>query len=154
MTEIATPPAHRVSAAVSDARTALAGVAGAPVWSMDADQTQQTLADIEAHEAQTAALKARLLRHAESIELPAASGARSAANWLARRHRLTRRESNRQGFLAEALDRRPHVAAAMEEGRVNREQADAILRGLDALPADLDADLAVRAEQHLIELAK
>ena len=41
----------------------------------------------------------------------------------------------------------------MAGGRVNPEQAEAILRGLDSLPADLASDLKVRAEEHLIGLA-
>jgi hypothetical protein len=154
MTEIATPPVHRVSAAVTAARAAMAGARDLPVWSMTADQTKEALAEIEAHEAQTAALKSRLLRHAESIDLPAENGARSAADWLARRHRLTRREAHRQRFLAKALGIHAHVEAALEEGRVNLEQAHAILRGLEALPEGLDADLKARAEIHLVELAR
>ena len=71
MTEIATPPLHRVSAAVTGARASLTEVVGVPVWSMGAVQTKATLADLEATEAQIAALKGRLLRHAESIDLVA-----------------------------------------------------------------------------------
>jgi hypothetical protein len=36
---------------------------------------------------------------------------------------------------------------------VNAEQAQVILRALTDLPADLDPDLATRAEAHLLELA-
>lgn len=36
---------------------------------------------------------------------------------------------------------------------MNFEQAEAILRGLATLPGDLDPDLTVKAEEHLIELA-
>ena len=120
---------------------------------MTAQQTARTLAEVEAHEAQTAVLKSRLLRHAESIELPADDGARSAANWLAREHRLTRREAHRQRFIAAALETHPHVEAAMGDGRVNLEQAHALLRGLATLPEDLDEALVEKAELHLVELA-
>jgi hypothetical protein len=154
MSEIATPPVHRVSAAVSCARTAFADVSGAPVWSMSAGQTKQTLTELEAHEAQTAALKSRLIRHAESIDLPAENGSRSVASWLARRHRLSRREAQRQGFVAAALGSHPLVEAAMDQGRLRVEQAHAILRGLDNLPEALDPGLKVKAEEHLIELAQ
>ena len=145
---------HPVATAVASARAALGEVAGAPVWSMTSEETKQALAEIEAHEAQTSALKSRLLRHAESIDLPAETGARSSANWLAHRHRLTRREGHRQRFLADALAVHPAVETAMDEGRVNLEQAHAILRGLATLPDDLDCDLKVKAEEHLIELAR
>ena len=121
---------------------------------MTAEQTAKTLVEVEAHEAQTAALKSRLLRHAESIDLPAATGAASVANMLAHRHRLTRREAHRQRFLAEALETHRHVEAALDEGRVNLEQCHAIVRGLASLPDDLDEALAEKAELHLIELAR
>ena len=153
MTALAHHP-HPVTAAVSSARAALSGVTGVPVWSMTGEQTKQTLVEVEALEAQLAAAKSRLLRHAESIDLPGESGARSSANWLARRHRLTRREAHRQLFLADALETHALVAAAMDQGRVNHEQAHAILRGLATLPEDLDPELVVRAEDHLIGLAK
>jgi hypothetical protein len=153
MTALAQHP-HPVLTAVSSVRAELAGARDLPVWSMTADQTKAALADVEAHEAQTAALKSRLLRHAESIDLPAEHGARSAANWLAQRHKLTRRESHRQRFLADALARHPAVEQAMDEGRVNLEQAHAILRGLQALPENLDAELKARADTHLVGLAK
>ncbi len=145
---------HPVAVAVASARAVLGEVAGVPVWSMTGDQTTKTLADLEALEAQTAATKARLLRHAESIDLPAENGARNVASWLARRHRLTRREAHRQRFLAEALAAHPGVETALDSGLVNTEQAHAILRGLDGLPEDLDPGLKTEAEEHLIGLAR
>jgi len=153
MTQIATPPAHRVGAAISGARAALRSVAGERPWSMTAAETEQALDDIAAVEAQTAELKARVVTHAETIGLPAEMGARSVAALLARRHRTSRPEAHRQARLAAGLDAHPVTAAAMSEATVNDEQARAIIAGVDALPDDLDADLLVKAEEHLIELA-
>ena len=45
MTAIAHHP-HRASTAVTHARTALAGVAEVPVWSMDAGETTSTLSEL------------------------------------------------------------------------------------------------------------
>jgi hypothetical protein len=153
MTEIATPPAHRVGAAVSAARTAIGSVAGERLWSMTAGETEQALDDLAALEAQIAELKARALSHAERLGLPAEMGARSVAVLLARRQRLTRPEAHRQARLATGLDAHPTTAAAMSEGRIRDEQALAIIAGVDALPDELDAGLVVKAEEHLIELA-
>jgi len=150
MTALTHPP-HPVATAVASARTALDDVADAPVWSMDAAQTTQALCALAAHEAQTAALKARLLVHAEAVE---ANQAQSLPSWLAHRHRLTRREAHRQSRVAKALDAHPLTATALTQARINGEQAEAILRGLDTLPADLEPDLVVEAEEHLLELAK
>ncbi|MBJ7356183.1 HNH endonuclease signature motif containing protein [Nocardioides sp.] len=153
MTEIATPPAHRVGAAISAAREALGSVAGERPWSMTAAQTERALDDIAALEAQTAEAKARLLTHAETLGLPAELGARSVAVLLARRHRTSRPEAHRQARLAAGLEAHPVTAAALSQARVNPEQALVIIAGVDALPADLEAEVKVRAEEHLVELA-
>lgn len=153
MTEIATPQAHRVGAAVAAARTSLASVAGERPWSMTAPQTEQALDDIAALEAQAAELKSRLLTHAETVGLPAELGARSVAVWLARRHLASRPEAHRQARLAAGLEAHPVTAEAMSEAKLQAEQALAIIDGVDALPDDLDPDLKVKAEEHLVELA-
>ena len=154
MSEIATPPVHRVSAAVSSARTALGSVAGERPWSMDRAQTVQVLDDIAALKAQTAELESRVLVHAQTLDLPGEMGARSVAALIARRHRVTRPEAHRQARLAVGLDAHPITAGAMSEARVQGEQALAIIDGVDALPDDLQPDLKQKAEEHLIELAK
>jgi hypothetical protein len=120
---------------------------------MTGAQTEQALDGIAALEAQTAELKARLLTHAETLELPDRMGARSVAVLLARRQRLTRPEAHRQARLAKGLAAHPVTATALAEARVNDEQALAIIAGVEALPEDLEAGLRTRAEAHLIGLA-
>jgi hypothetical protein len=145
---------HPVAAAAAGVRAELAAVATTALWSMDPDQTAQTLDDVEMAEAQLRALKSRLLVHAETVELPARAGTASMANWLAHRQRLTRREGHRQTRVSKSLDAHPLTAQALAQGQVNLEQAETILRGLDTLPEDLDTDLKVRAEEHLVGLAQ
>jgi Domain of unknown function (DUF222) len=154
MSEIATPPAHQVSAAVAAARAALGSVAGERPWSMTSAQTTETLDDIAALEAQTAELRSRVLTHAQTIDLPGEIGVRSVAGLLAMRHHATLPAAYRQARLASGLDAHPVTATAMTDARVNHEQALAIIDGVDALPDDLDPELAQRAEEHLIELAQ
>jgi hypothetical protein len=153
MTALAQHP-HPVATAAASVRAELVEVATAPLFAMDSAQTADTLADVEAGEAQLRALKSRLLVHAATLDAPADSGVASTANWLAHRNKLTRREAHRQTRLAKALDAHDLTRDALTQGRVNLEQAEAILRGLDTLPDDLDADLKVRAEEHLLGLAK
>ncbi len=79
---------------------------------------------------------------------------RSAGAWVAVDAGLAPPEGRRLQQLAEALDRRcGHVAAALLEGELSRPQAEVIVTALDALPTDLDPDLRIRAEQHLVEQA-
>jgi hypothetical protein len=153
MTAMPTAPTHRVHAAVSHAREDLASVAGERPWSMSGAETAATLEQVQVAKAALVELEARLLVHAEAVDVAAESGATSTANWLAHTHRLTRREAHRQTRLATALETHPLTRAALAEGRVNPEQAEAILRGLGTLPDDLDPDLRVKAEEHLLGLA-
>jgi Domain of unknown function (DUF222) len=150
MSELATPPRHRLSAAVAAARSELAGVADVPVWSMSAVEVTEALDELAAHESQVAALRSRLIMQAEAVE---ASESLSTPNWLARRLQLTRPETHRRTRLATGLDVHPVTATALSGGRINEEQALAIIGGLSALPDDLDPALVLRAEEHLIELA-
>ena len=153
MTAIAQHP-HRVTTAVATVRAELAQVADASLWSMDATQTGTTLAEVQKVKAQTAELEARLLAHAETIDLPGQSGATSTANWLAHHTRTTRREAHRLTRVAAGLESHEATRTALADGAVNLEQAEAILRGLDTLPDDLDPDLVTKAEEHLIGLAR
>ena len=153
MTAIAQHP-HRVTTAVAAVRAELTQVADASLWSMDATQTGGTLAEVQKVKAQTAELEARLLAHAETVDLAGQSGATSTANWLAHHTRTTRREAHRLTRVATGLTTHEPTRTALAEGAVNLEQAEAILRGLDTLPEDLDPDLVTKAEEHLVGLAK
>jgi len=142
---------HPVTVAVASARALLSSVAEAPVWSMDTGQTVATIDDVVALEAQLRQVKSRLLVQAEAVEV---SPTMSVPNWLAHRYRLSRPEAHRQGRVAKGLATHPATDTALGDARVNHEQADAILTGLDTLPEWLDQDLKVKAEEHLLELAK
>ncbi len=149
MTALAQHP-HPVTAAVASARAALGEVADVPLWSMDAAQVTRALDELAAHEAESAALRSRLIVHAETIEAPESM---STPSWLARRQRLTRPEAHRRCRLATGLDAHPTTAAALTGARITDEQALAVIGGVDALPDDLDPDVRQQAEEHLIGLA-
>src|SRR5690348_4287056 len=120
MTAIAHHP-HRVARAVAGVRAELAGVADAPVWSMDANETTETLVEIQRAEAQMAELKSRVLVHADAMELRTPTGAVSTANWLAHRTRTTHRDAHRTMRLATGLDSRELTRTALAEGRLHLE---------------------------------
>jgi len=152
MTALAHQP-HPVSWALSGVRDQLSAVAGVPVWSMDPTETIAAVAEVQSAKAELAELEARLLSHADRIDLAGSTGATSTANWHAHQTRTTRPAAHRAMRLATDLAGRDLTRTALATGRVHVEQAEAILRALADLPADLDADLLEKAERHLLELA-
>ena len=120
---------------------------------MDPTETTATLAEAQSAKAQLAELEARLLAHADRSDLAGGTGATSTANWHAHTTRTTRPAAHRVIRLAQGLDGHDATRAALAEGRIHVEQAEAILRALADLPDDLDADVRDKAEQHLLELA-
>jgi hypothetical protein len=152
MTELAQRP-HRVIAALAAARAALAEAHDAPVWSMAGPEVDLAMAEADALEAQAAALRSRVLRQAKALDLPGDLGARSVAAWDARTSRVNRRTGHRRAYLAEGLEAHPLTDRALSHGELQVEQAEAILRSLDRLPADLDPELTTKAESFLIEHA-
>ncbi len=117
---------------------------------MDADETTATLDQLTALTAQVAELQARLLHHAERIEVAGRSGATSTANWLAHQTRTTRPAAHRVMRLAEGLEDHDLTRTALAEGSIHVEQAEVILRAIAELPKELDSELAAQAEAHLI----
>jgi hypothetical protein len=152
MTAIANHP-HRVTSAIAAVRSELSSVAEVPVWSMDATETAAAIDDLTHAEAQLAELKSRLLTHADRIQIAAESGATSTANWHAHATHTTRPQAHRLMRTAKGLDTHDATRTALAEGRLHLEQAEVILRSLDELPDDLDAELAEQAEARLLDLA-
>src|SRR4051812_11987430 len=145
--------AHPVTRAVAGVREQLTGVTTTPLWSMDAEETTSTIAQVQAVEAQLAEVKSRLLIHAKRIDLPGATAASSVANWHAVATRTTRATAHRLMRLADGLEAHELTRTALAAGQLHVEQAEVILRALADLPDDLDADLVVQAEQALLAQA-
>jgi hypothetical protein len=144
---------HRVARAVAKVRTELSSVAESRLWSMDATETTTTLHQIGAAKAQLAELEARVLAHAEALDVAGHTGATSTANWLAHRTTTTRDAAHRIVRLARALEAHESTRTALVEGRLHVEQAEVITRAVDELPDDLDPALVALAEAHLVEQA-
>ncbi|MGH3362782.1 MAG: DUF222 domain-containing protein [Nocardioides sp.] len=147
------PPRHPVSATVDALGTRLAKVAEVPVWSMSAGEAAATLTALTGVTAQVAALEARVAGHARSVEVESAAGATSTANWWAHATKQTRAATHRKLWLAAGLESHSRAREALTAGQVVVEQAEAIVRALEALPDDLDAGIRDQAEERLVELA-
>src|SRR4051794_30573614 len=152
MTAIATPR-HRVSVATAHVHAELDDVRDASVWSMDAAETAATLQSLSKARARVAELEARVAAHADDLHLGQDVGATSAANWLAHQTKQTRAETTRTVRLGHDLDTHPLTRHALATGQVCVDQARAILRWVDHLPADVPADLRAKAEAHLLAAA-
>ncbi|WP_084151700.1 HNH endonuclease signature motif containing protein [Nocardioides halotolerans] len=153
MTALAHHP-HPVTRAVAGVREELSAVADTPVWSMNADDTVATIAEVQSAKAQLAELEARLLTHAGRVDLPAQTGATSTATWHAATTRTTKTHAHRTMRLADGLEHHQATRTALAEGRLHLEQAEAILRALADLPDDLDSAITAGAEQRLLEYAR
>ena len=149
MTAIAHRP-HPVTRAVAGVRDRLTEVAGVPLWSMGAGETGAVLDDLLRAEAQLSELKARLVSHAEAVDLPGRTAAKSTAHWLAHRATLTGAEARRTTRMAAGLEQHEHTREALVTGRIHVEQAAVVLRALADLPDGLDGATVERAERHLL----
>jgi hypothetical protein len=91
---------------------------------------------------------------AASDDVAEATGARSAAAWLADLTHDAPGTLKRHTQLGEVLDRRwTSVSAAFRSGTVNLPQTRAIVEALDKLPTDLGDDLLAKAETLLLSEA-
>jgi hypothetical protein len=149
MTAIATPR-HRVSVAVAHAHTELDTVVDASMWSMDPAETASTLVAVTRLKARLAELEARIAAHADEVGVGDDVGATSTANWLAHATKQTRAGAHWTVRFGHHLDAHPLVSAGLAAGDLLADQADVIIRAVDALPDDLDAVLVAKAEAHLI----
>ena len=128
---------------------ALDGVAGVDPMFMTTDQKAQALRELSVACERLQGLKLRVLAGSDDVALD--HGARSAAAWLARETRTDIGPALGAGRLAEALDARwVQVRDGLCEGRVTEAQATVIVKALDELPSDLDPELTLKAEAHLV----
>jgi hypothetical protein len=94
-------------------------------------------------------LRLRVLADAADVALDA--GARSPGAWLAHETRGGRAQAMSAERLADALTVRwRQVQAALAAGQVTLGQARVIVQSLDELPDNLDAEVRLKAEAHLL----
>jgi hypothetical protein len=148
-----TTPHHRVASATAHLRATADGVAAASVWSMTAAEAASTLVELTRLAGQVAVLTARVAAHADELQVGVDVGATSTANWLAHTTKQTRPVAAGVVRLGYDLGTHDHVRHALAHGDLVLEQAQVIVRAVKELPADLDPDLVIRAERHLVTAA-
>ncbi|MGA7149362.1 MAG: DUF222 domain-containing protein, partial [Microbacterium sp.] len=143
---------HPINVAVSDMRAIAASMIERPTWSMNAADTRFALVDLARLQAQVAELEARLMTHADVVEVFVESGATSTANWLAYTTKLTRPTAHRKAHLATALGSHDLTREALGRGEVHVDQASVITAAVEALPDD--PAIRQQCEKHLVALAE
>ena len=153
MTAQATPR-HRVSTTTAQMRDLADAVADASVWSMDPAEAGATLVELTRLAAQVSELQARVAAHADTIHVGQDVGASSAANWLAHTTKTTRAAAYAAVRLGHDLETHPLTRDALAAGDIGAEQARVVVRWVDRLPTDLDAETLTKAEAHLLAEAR
>src|SRR6476469_4596994 len=103
---------HPVVGVIERVGCDLGSVAGVPLLSMTPEQTRAVLVRISQDEAQLAALKLRVLAHAECSEATTDTGAATAADWLAVETRQVRRDARSDLKLAQRLEHHDCLSTA------------------------------------------
>jgi hypothetical protein len=140
--------------AVAHAQTELDAAADTPVWSMEPAETAVTLVEVSRLKSRVAELEARIAAHADELQVGHDVGATSTANWLAHQTKETRPAAARTVRLGYDLATHDVVRDALAHGDLRVDQARAIIRAVQALPDDLDPDLVIKAERHLVAAAQ
>jgi hypothetical protein len=148
-----TTPHHPVATATARLREVADALVDVSVWSMSAEEAASTLVELTRLEAQVVELKSRVATHADELQVGSDVGATSTANWLAQQTRLTRPAAARAVRLGYELATHDLVRDALACGDLRVDQASVIIRAVNALPEDLDPDLLIKAEQHLVTAA-
>ena len=141
---------HRVASATAQLREIADGVVDVSVWSMTAAEAASTLVELTRLEAQVVELKARVAAHADELQVGHDAGATSTANWLAHTTKQTLPAAAGTVRLGYDLATHDLVRDALAAGELRTEQARVIIDAVRALPGDLDPDLVIRAEHHLV----
>lgn len=150
-----TPPSHPVAGCLDMVEQALAGVAGARCWSLNAAELAELTARAGRVLAGVAELRLRLVAAADAAEVAATNGAVSTASWLSHADRSRRRHAAAEVRLAKALDRTCEATrAALALGRINPAQAAVITATITGLPAGVGDDQRAAAEASLLRDAE
>ncbi len=134
---------------------ALAGkCADAPTWPLPDDTLVDCLDAVHQIAAAVTAVQLHLIREIDGRGLAVAQHASSTAVWLREHLRVSIHAAKRLVDLAQAVDRRPALDAALMAGAVNAEQAAVVAAAVGDLPADLGAGLVDEAEAVLLAQAE
>ena len=139
---------HPLLRALSSVDAALDGVAGLDPAFLATGEKERALLAVHRELARLEGMRLELLAAAGDVAEEHA--ARSAGVWLAAETRSGSRQGVRDQRLAELLQRWGEVRTALREGVLNPVQAEVIVRALNALPEDVDPELAGKAAAQLV----
>ncbi|MGZ4445350.1 MAG: DUF222 domain-containing protein, partial [Nocardioides sp.] len=145
---------HYVSRSVAGLLREVRDLAETPLWSLSPTDTADALKALSQLTSAVASLEARVAQHASVVQVEDLNGATSTATWWAHATRQTRVEAFRKVHLAAGLEKYAAVGAALASGGLVVEQAQVIVRSLDALPDDLDPGVVDQAMTRLLDLAQ
>ena len=123
---------------------------------LGAEETIETVTELDRAVARLAGLRASVLAHADATQagLQATPVATSTTGWFRSATVTPGPLASRTVKDAVALDQRHRATgAALRAGRIDADQAHVIVTAVDALPKDLDPELRTEAEAHLLHLA-
>jgi hypothetical protein len=140
---------HAVHRFLGRLHDVLDGVGSDTVWALAPGELAECLAEAYAAQARLAELTLALVAQAERSDLAAHEGLVNTVAWLRDRVRLSPAEAKRQVTLAQGLAEHPLTREALAAGAFPVASAAVIVRVLDTLAAEIDADVRVRAEEYL-----
>lgn len=144
---------HPITTALGEVSAALTSVDDVNPVFMPMPAKAQALLELSRLETRMAELRLRLMAAADDVADD--TGARSIADWLARRNHHRGSDMRADLRLAHALDtHHPILSAALRAGEVNVAQARVITRAIDDLPSDTPRELVEQAEAELVRLAE
>ena len=123
---------------------------------LSVDETSETVCELDRAIARLIGLRASAIAHADGLQvgLSATPVATSTPAWFRGATVTPASVAVRTVKDATALEERYATSgAALRAGRIDADQAHEIIRALDKLPDDLDPELLVEAEAHLLHLA-
>ena len=152
------PVGHPVVRFVASLSAGLDRVCGVPVWSMTADEQRAALVELDRQHSRLRELELRLVLQGERDGIGEASGAVSAAAWLAHATRTTTAGRHRDLHLAAKLDERfAATRSALAAGEIDVEKAGIVTAAVESLTEEYDElppGIDVRAEAQLLDQAR
>jgi Domain of unknown function (DUF222) len=145
---------HPVTDALEAVEATLGQAADSAMWSLSDGELLAALEASERALARLAEAQLRLVREADARDVAGRVGATSTAALLRHRLRISPADAKARVELAAALDRElAATGARLTAGAVSVDQAQAVRRAVERLPAGLPAGTARQAEATLLEHA-
>lgn len=144
---------HPIEVAAAQMHARLDALLHTPAWSLDAEQTRAVLTQLTTLAGRVAELELRVAAHAHTARVGDQHGHTGAAAWWAHATRQTRAEAHRKIRLAGDLASHEPVRTDLACGEILPDQAQVIVRAVDALPKEAEPWVKPDAEAELLRLA-